>query len=103
MPKTIHLHVLGADIDSVAGHHTIHAQIEERDHNGELAHTPIPETFGISHDALEVKFGGDVEKWRDWVAKEMAERHRKRRGVHDKVLEWKGKKFEIKSESGSGS
>ena len=94
MPSRFHLHILSADIDGVAGHHTIHAQIEETDEDGATVN-PVPETFGISHDALQTRFNGDAEQWREWVTREMMDRHRKRRAVQAKVMEWRGKRFEV--------
>lgn len=95
MASRFHLNILSADLDSIAGHHSITAQIEETGENGELVHVPVRETFGISHDALEKKFGGDAERWREWVIGEMMDRHKKRTRVQGKVAEWTGKKIEI--------
>lgn len=95
MPNRLQLHILAADIDSVAGHHSITSQIEESDDTGTLVHAPVRETFGISHDALSLKFGGDIEKWRDWVAREMSDRHRRRMAVQAKILGWRGQKLDI--------
>lgn len=95
MAHRLQLHILAADLDTVAGHHSITAQIEESDDTGAIIYTPVKETFGISHDALSVRFDGDIEKWREWVTREMVDRHRRRTMVQAKILEWRGMKIDI--------
>jgi hypothetical protein len=92
--STYRLIVIGADLTGVTGHHTIHTRIEETAADGETL-LGVPDTFGIEIVALERRFGGDIEKWRDWVGATMLKRHQNRMSVQTKVLDWQGQKFDV--------
>lgn len=88
--------VVSSDISGITGHHSIEAYIEQIT-DGEKVGTPVSEVHGIEVRALDVKYHGDINAWRDAVAAEMLERHKRRQMVHNEVIQWRGKKFSLPS------
>lgn len=91
--KTLIFRVEQAWTNGVTGHLTIHARIVERD--GESEVQGVPETFGIDPIALDSQFGGDGEKWREWVKEQMLVKHQKRMKAYVQGHGWVGKEWPI--------
>jgi hypothetical protein len=97
MPK-LQLVIHSADINSVNGHHTITASIEETDDDGHVIQG-VAETFGIGFDELQQRFGGDIGKWRARVIiPALRDRHSTRKAINARLLAWQGTKIDIPAE-----
>jgi hypothetical protein len=88
--------VTHASLTGTTGHHTITAHVEEELPTGEVI-IGTPETHGIEYRALQLKFAGDITKWRESVVAEMLERHKARSAIQDEVMAWAGKRFELRN------
>jgi hypothetical protein len=94
MPK-LELLIHASDMDMISGHYTVTASIEETADDGSIVRG-VRETFGISFEELQQRFGGDSAKWRDTVvAKALTDRHAIRKGMHYEIISWQNKKFPI--------
>lgn len=91
---TYKLHVTASELTGTTGHHKINCHIEETDASGNTIRG-IPESWGIEWQALRSRFGGGIDKWREWVAAQMLKRHIARSMVQAQVSGWKGRKFDI--------
>jgi len=96
MPTRYAMHVNTAGTNGTTGHHTISVYIRETMDDGTTL-DGVVETFGIDSTAMESLYGGDIGKWRDWVAEELLTRHKRRRLAHAEISQWMGKEFEIPS------
>lgn len=88
------MHVKSAGTNGTTGHHTVHVYIHETLDDGSTF-DGIVETFGIESTALESAYGGNIDKWREWVTGELLSRHKKRRLAHAEISQWMGKDFDI--------
>lgn len=95
MAKTFHFRVEQASTNGTTGHLTIHARIIEREDKTEIS--GVPETFGIDPLALESQFGGDGEKWREWVKDQMMVKHQKRMKAYTQGHAWAGKEWPVET------
>jgi hypothetical protein len=87
--------VTASDYSTLIGHHQFTCHIEETLPDGTITRS-TPETFGIEWRALQSRFGGEIERWRDWVQAQMLSRHQARMAVHKEILQWRGQKYPIK-------
>jgi len=87
------LKVTNPTVDGTTGHHTIEVVVID-DGGGE----GVPEKYGIDLPSLDGRFGGDIEKWREWVGQEMLAKHLRRQQVKGEIAKWHGQKFAIPSE-----
>ena len=76
------------------GHHTVQVHIEETLDNGTVVHG-TPEVYGCESIALERRHGGKIEAWREWVAREMLAKHKRRALAHAEIMGWSGQRFDI--------
>lgn len=99
MASVFKLLIHSSDVNCINGHYTVTASIEELKENGDVVNSP-PETFGISHEEIQIKFGSDIKqalvKWRDnKIGPELKARHLLRQEAHKGIINWHGKKFDV--------
>jgi hypothetical protein len=81
-------------VDGTTGHHTILVHIIElTDSNQTIA--GIKETYAIESTALDLKFGGDIQKWLQWVGQEMLTKHVRRTQSHMELISLNGKTIDL--------
>lgn len=97
METKYQLVITSGNLSGITGHHSVQCHIEET-RDGETF-KGIPETYGIESTALQQRHNGDIVKWRDWVAKEMLAKHKRRSLANDEVMKWHGQKFDIQESS----
>jgi hypothetical protein len=97
VPSTYQFVITSADLTGITGHHQITAHIEETTANGNVIKVikGVPETLGVELTVLQSRWGGDIVRWRDWVAQQLLTRHKARQSVHYDVLGWAGQKFPL--------
>lgn len=93
MAKTLHFRVEKAFTNGTTGHLTIHARIIERDEGSEVL--GMPEVWGCNPLFIESHFGGDVDKWREWVKDKMLANHQVRMKTYSQANDWAGKEWVI--------
>jgi hypothetical protein len=87
--------VHSTDMDMISGHYTITASIEEHADDGTVVTSPM-ETFGISHDELQLKYESNPEKWRDTLVAETLKRHHYlRQQINTSLVGWMGRRFPV--------
>ena len=95
MSSTFKLVIHSADMNAISGYYTVTASIEERTDDGNVVVSPR-ETFGVSHEEIHQRFGGDIVKWRDTVvAPTLKSHHVIRRDIHSEIIGWQGKSFPV--------
>jgi hypothetical protein len=87
--------ITASDLSRLTGHHNFACHIEETRPDGTVVHG-VPEVWGIEYRALQSRFAGSIEQWRDWVQAQMHSRHIARMAVHAEILDWQGKTYPIK-------
>jgi hypothetical protein len=92
--STYKLVITACDYSVLIGHHQFTCHIEETLPDGTIIHG-TPEVNGISVQALQSRFGGNLEQWRDWVQSRMLALHLIRRDVHTEILQWRGMRLPI--------
>ena len=98
MASKFQLVVTAGNLSGVTGHHEVTCHIEETCDDGTVV-KGIPEVYGIEVHALTKRHSGDISQWRNWVAKEMLAKHKRRAVAHTEVMRWAGKKFFIEEGS----
>jgi hypothetical protein len=86
--------ITASDLSNLTGHHNFTCHIEETQADGTIVRG-VPEVFGIEWRALQSRFGGDINQWRDWVQAQMHTRHIARMAVHTEILSWQGTRYAI--------
>jgi hypothetical protein len=77
------------DINRAIGHHTVEVHIENR--NGdEVLDQGTMEKYGISTQELDTRFGGDIEKWMEWIGQQMLHKYKQSVNVHTDLLKVHG-------------
>ena len=94
MPSDYKLVVTSGNLSGVTGHHEIICHILETNSDGTVV-KGTPETYGIESVALDRKFNGNINAWRNWVGQDMLLKHQRKQLAHAEVLQWTGKKFDI--------
>jgi hypothetical protein len=92
--STFKLVVENGNIAGTTGHHVVQVHIEETLDDRTVVRG-ISETYGIESCALVRRHGGDIHKWREWVAQEMLAKHKRRTAAHAEIMQWSGKKFDV--------
>jgi hypothetical protein len=102
MATKFQLVVTAGNLSGVTGHHEVTCYIEETRDDGTVV-KGVPEVYGIEVHALTKRHGGDIGQWRNWVAKEMLAKHKRRMVAHKEVMQWSGRRFFIEDEAASGT
>lgn len=97
MASTYTMRVANIYVDGTTGHHRMDVTIVEK--AGDSTIVGVTETYGIDLASLNSKFGGSIEKWREWVHAEMLKKHLNRMSVHHEMAQWEGKEFSLPSQT----
>jgi hypothetical protein len=93
MPTTYRVIFDNPDINTITGHHTIEAVIEEFANDGSMK--GVKEKYGISLAEINSRFSGSVDKWLAWVGRDMLTKHKSRHGVHTELMSKRGVAIEV--------
>jgi hypothetical protein len=93
MTLSYKLKLKNTSIDGTTGHHRLDCWIEER--AGEAILLGAVESYGIDLGSLNSQFGGEVEKWLNWIGQDMLKKHLNRMNVHREIASWEGREIPL--------